>query len=236
MIDHSSTGSGNVTRERILEIAEQLFHERGYGATGVATVLRAAGVRSGSLYHFFRGKEALLLGVLQRHLTLLRVRVFEPVERTTDDPLERVFALLQLYMRNLESSGFTLGCPVGNLALEVTDTIPTARVPIDRYFDTWSSEVQRWLEAAGGRLPADVDRLALARMVLAVMEGGVMQARAHRALGPFTAAVGQFRGYLESLEVRARRERGDSGQSAGGEQRHPDPSRRGINGSAWRTW
>jgi len=236
LIDHSNRGSGSVTRERILEIAEQLFHERGYGATGVATVLRAAGVRSGSLYHFFRGKEALLLGVLARHLALLRIRVFEPVERATDDPLERVFALLQLYMRNLESSGFTLGCLVGNLALEVADTIPTARVPIDRYFDTWSGEVQRWLEAAGGRLPADADRPALARTVLAVMEGGVMQARAHRELRPFAAAVGQLRSYLESLEARARRERTESGQSPSGEGRRPDPTRRGINGSAWRTW
>ncbi len=236
MVDQSNRGSTSATRDRILEIAERLFHERGYGATGVATVLRAAGVRSGSLYHFFRGKEALLLGVLERHLSQLRIRVFEPVERTTADPLERVFVLLDLYRRNLEMTGFTRGCPVGNLALEVSDTIPAARDPIDRYFASWTREVHRWLEAAGDRLPGDLPREALARLVLAVMEGGVMQARAHHGIEPYDAAVGQFKYHMSCMEDRARFERGEGQASGSRESRQRDRSGRGPNGSAWRTW
>ena len=46
------------TRDRILETARRLFHEQGYHATGIATILREAGVNSGSLYHFFESKDA----------------------------------------------------------------------------------------------------------------------------------------------------------------------------------
>lgn len=236
MSNQSSKVSRSVTRERILEIAERLFHERGYSATGVATVLRAAGVRSGSLYHFFRGKENLLLGVLERHLSLLQTRIFTPVERVSDDPVQRVFALLELYRRNLEMSGFTRGCPVGNLALEVGDTIPAARVLIDRYFSAWSDHVCGWLEEAGERLPDDLDRRGLAQMLLTVMEGSVMQSRAHHGLEPFDTAMGQFRSYVDSLEARARAEREESGPSVSGEIGQRNRSRRGPNGSAWRTW
>jgi hypothetical protein len=64
----------------------------------------------------------------------------------------------------------------------------------------------------------------------------VMQAKAHRELGPFAAAVGQFRSYFEALEARARGEHGEEGQSPSGQGQHPDPTRGGVNGSAWRTW
>ncbi len=236
LIDQSTRASKGATRERILEIAEQLFHERGYGATGVATVLRAAGVRSGSLYHFFRGKEALLLGVLERHVSRVRLRVFEPVEGTTADPLQRVIALLDLYRRNLEMSGFTRGCPVGNLALEVSDALPAARAAIGRYFDAWTREVHRWLEAAGERLPSDLEREALARLVLAVMEGGVMQARAHRRIEPYDAVVAQFKYHMRCLEDRARLELADGRRTDRPESQPRNRFGRGPNGSAWRTW
>ena len=54
------------TRERILDAASRLFSERGFDGTPVAEVLSAAGVRSGSLYHFFPSKEALAEAVLAR--------------------------------------------------------------------------------------------------------------------------------------------------------------------------
>jgi AcrR family transcriptional regulator len=50
---------------RMVQTAFQLFHEQGYHATGVATILREAGVNPGSMYHSFAGKEALLEEVLR---------------------------------------------------------------------------------------------------------------------------------------------------------------------------
>jgi TetR/AcrR family transcriptional regulator, transcriptional repressor for nem operon len=45
----------------------QLFREKGYGATSVADLLKAADVNSGSLYNFFPGKQELLLAVLDAY-------------------------------------------------------------------------------------------------------------------------------------------------------------------------
>jgi len=49
------------TRTRLVLTAMRLFWEKGYGSTSVADVLQAAKVNSGSLYHFFPGKQDLLL-------------------------------------------------------------------------------------------------------------------------------------------------------------------------------
>lgn len=194
---------GPDTRQRILEVAFRLFHEQGYHATSVATILREAGINSGSLYHFFPGKEQLLAAVLEWALGALHTEVMGPVEAMTADPVERVFALLGRYRDGMQMFQCRMGCPIGNLALEVADDLPEARVLIHRNFENWASVVKGWLDAAGDRLPAHVDRAQLARFVLTVMEGGIMQARAAGDLGPYDDSVAQFRAYFDALRREA---------------------------------
>ena len=69
-----------------------------------------------------------------------------------------------------------MGCPIGNLALELSDDLPRIRALIDANFRGWTAGVQRWLDEAGDRLPAGTDTAALAEFVLTVMEGGLMGA------------------------------------------------------------
>jgi AcrR family transcriptional regulator len=204
-LNDQSTGKLEAaTRDRIVQVAADLFHEHGFTATGIATVLKKARVKSGSLYHFFPSKEALLEAVLERHIQLLGPTLLSPAEAAVDDPIERVFSLLDLYRRNLKMTGYRRGCPVGNLALEVGDQFPNARMLMERYFGQWADAVLRWLEEARERLPLDVDRDALSRHVLAVMEGGVLQARVQRSVAALDASVAQLRAHLELLEQRAR--------------------------------
>src|ERR1041385_5033801 len=109
------------TREKILRTAFQLFHEQGFHATGVATILREAGVNPGSMYHHFKSKDDLLLKVLEFALDYLIVAVMEPVESVSADPIERIDALLAQYRARMKAAGCRMGCPMGNLALEVSD-------------------------------------------------------------------------------------------------------------------
>jgi AcrR family transcriptional regulator len=187
------------TRERILDAAARLFHEQGYNATGIATILREAKVNSGSLYHFFPSKEALLVGVLERYVEMLRPCVTDHAEAATDDPVGRVFALLAFYRQGLEMTGCAMGCPIGNLALELADDHAEIRGLIDQNFRNWIAVVKGWLDAAGDRLPPSVDRAGLAQFVLTVMEGGIMQARAAQTVEPFDASVAQLRAYFDAL-------------------------------------
>ncbi len=79
-------------------------------------------------------------------------------------------------------------------------------------FTGWVALVQMCFEAAGSRLPADVDRRELAIFALTVMEGGVMQSRTHRTLDAFDASVRRLRDYIDRLEIAAGAENSTTGQ------------------------
>jgi len=187
------------TRERLLSVAMRLFWEKGYNSTSVADILRESDTNSGSLYHYFPTKKDLLVGVLERYRDGIEPMLLLPVWEGIEDPLERVFALLAGYRRLLLDSDFRLGCPIGNVALEIAKPEPEVRERLVQNFEAWTGAVERCMVEAGDRIPGDVDRRALAAFALTAMEGGVMLARAYQDIGPFDAAVDRFRDYMARL-------------------------------------
>jgi TetR/AcrR family transcriptional repressor of nem operon len=187
------------TRERLIEAARQLFLRQGYGGTGVAQILKEAGARSGSLYHFFPTKEDLLLAVLERYLELLCPAVIQPVIERVSDPIERIFGVMDGYRGMLLETEYAWGCPIGNLALEVGQSHPAARRLIAENFSAWREQVRQWIQDASGRLPEHVDPEQLALFVLTTMEGAVMLARTYHSIEPYDVAVTQLRDYFDRL-------------------------------------
>jgi len=181
----------------------ELFYLQGYEASSVADILEKADVNSGSLYYYFSGKQELLLAVLERYKEILWPMVIGPAFAREKDPLDRIFAILEGYREGLLYTVFTGGCPIGNLALEVGDHHPQAREKVAENFSGWCQWIQRCLEEAGDRLPSGLDRQRLAQFVLTVMEGAVMQARAHGSIAPFDASVSQLRTYIDLLQSQA---------------------------------
>src|SRR5579863_5828451 len=82
------------TRDRLIASARFLFWERGFAGTSMAELLAHAQVNSGSFYHFFDSKEALLREVLEGYLHLLRPMVVDPAFAAVREPVERIFAIL----------------------------------------------------------------------------------------------------------------------------------------------
>jgi AcrR family transcriptional regulator len=178
-----------------------LFARKGYGSTSVADILHEADVNAGSLYHFFPGKQDVLLAVLDTYLHGIHPMLLEPAWKGVADPIERVFTLLSHYRAHLVRSECTYGCPIGSLALELHEPDPPVRALLAANFEGWISAIETCFNEAGDRLPADVDRRALAVFALTTMEGGVMLSRTDRTLAPFDQAVGMLRHYVDCLQA-----------------------------------
>ena len=192
------------TRERIVHTALRLFATKGYGSTSVADILQAANVNAGSVYHFFPGKQDILLAVLDAYHRGIRPMLLDPAWKNVDDPVERVFALLGRYRSHLLDSDCTYGCPIGSLALEFHEPDPPVRELLAANFAGWIDAIEQCFVEAGDRFPKSTDRRALAVFALTTMEGGVMLSRTARTLDAFDTAVQSLRDYVECLAVRSK--------------------------------
>jgi AcrR family transcriptional regulator len=201
------------TRSRIVGVAMQLFWEKGYASTSIADILKASNANSGSLYHFFPGKQDLLIAVLDVYLAGIDEMLLKPLWEDVSDPIKRVFALLNGYREHLTVTDCQYGCPIGYLALEIHEPDPPVRERIAANFTQWVDRVETCLNDAGTRLPKNLDRRALAHFVLTTMEGAVMQARTYRTLDAFDASIKQLRAYVDALEAQARNETAKKGEN-----------------------
>jgi TetR/AcrR family transcriptional regulator, transcriptional repressor for nem operon len=187
------------TRERLIDAARYLFWERGFAGTSMAELLAHAEVNSGSFYHFFDSKEALLRAVLEGYLELLTPMIVEPAFAAASDPLGRIFAILAGYRERIVATESRYGCPLGRLALEIDPENAPAHALIARNFSGWTEAIRGCLEEMRGQLPAETDLESLAAFVLVTMEGGVMLARSYRSVEPFDRAVAQLREHFRLL-------------------------------------
>lgn len=191
-------------REKIIQAAMELFWLKGYNSTSIADLLSRTQLNSGSLYHVFPSKQDVLIGVLEAYRDGIEEMLLQPAWGHVEDPIEKIFALLQGYRTMMVESDCTYGCPIGSLALELHEPDPQVRDLLAENFENWTRAVEVCIETAGKRIPRSVDRKALAQFVLTAMEGGVMQARTHRDVSYFDRAVTQLREHFKLLEKAAK--------------------------------
>lgn len=192
-------------RSRIVLAAMELFFAKGYNSTSIADILSRTQLNAGSLYHVFPGKQDVLVAVLEWYRDGIRENLLDLAWEGVDDPIERIFALLDRYHWMIVETDFTFGCPIGSLALELHEADPVVRELLAVNFTNWSDAIVECLEAAEDRLPSGLDRRALAEFVLTVMEGGVMQARTYRDVGYFDRGVAILRDHFDLLLAQAAR-------------------------------
>ena len=137
------------TRNRIVMTAMELFWEKGFQSTSISDILSRTQVHSGSLYHFFPGKQDVLAAVLEAYRDGIEEWLLAPAWSGVDDPIERIFALLAGYRTQLVTTDCTYGCPIGSLALELHEPDPRIRDLLSVNFSNWTAAIERLVETLG---------------------------------------------------------------------------------------
>jgi AcrR family transcriptional regulator len=77
-----TSGEGGPTRERLIEVAERLFAERGFGATSVRHITAEAGCNLAAVNYHFGGKDQLYEEVFRRRLEATRAQRVASIRKT----------------------------------------------------------------------------------------------------------------------------------------------------------
>lgn len=183
------------TKNRIIESATTLMHERGYESVGVAEICQRAGVNKGSFYHFFRTKENLGLAVIEGYWAEHRA-VFEDL-RQTNEPLtelRRFFSTMAEHHRlEKAANGFIRGCLLGNLSLELAPQAPVVQQHLGRIFDEQVAVFAELIDRAikNGDLPQQ-DAQQTAENAIAFLEGVVLISKVRNEPEVISAAEPAF--------------------------------------------
>lgn len=95
-------------RDEILAIAARLIAKRGYSATTVRDIADEAGILSGSLYHHFASKEAMLQEILHGFMDRLLSR-YEQIVAETPDPRAGIDALVECAFETIDREPAAVG-------------------------------------------------------------------------------------------------------------------------------
>ena len=147
-------------QDSLMEIAVGEFITRGYDATSMEDLSRAAGITKSSFYHHFASKEALLRAALDRSLAGLFALLEEP-GATTGTPLQRLRHIVRGQVAVLQRE-----LPYVTLLLRVRGNTESERWALARRreFDARLAELVRAAVEAG-ELRAGVDPILAARML-----------------------------------------------------------------------
>jgi AcrR family transcriptional regulator len=166
------------TRMRLVRAAEQLFRIQGYSGTGLKQLTAAAQAPWGSLYHFFPGGKAELAAAAAAYAGQYYAEGWRRTFQVAVDPAEAVWQVFQGEVRILEGSDYRNGCPIASLAMDVGSLDEGLRRAAQGAFDQWLAVIRDGL-AAHGAPPERAE--ALARFVLAAIEGAIVLARAAKS-------------------------------------------------------
>jgi TetR/AcrR family transcriptional regulator, transcriptional repressor for nem operon len=170
-------------RKTLLWAAYEEIHRQGYQGARVDRILRAAGLTKGAFYHYFPSKLELAYAVVDECISrALEIIWLKPL-REAEDPIERLRSIIQSHevtsRRHAE-----LGCPVNNLAQEMSPVDEGFRQKISAVFQAWQGAIESALRKgqAQGLVRADVDPINTALLILATLEGCIGMGKNARSM------------------------------------------------------
>lgn len=192
---------GERTRRYIVEKTAPVFNAKGFAGTSLSDLTEATGLTKGSIYGNFTNKDEVALAVFDYNFGQVTAYLRERI-LAHENAVDRLLVYPRVYRNFLKIPFLKAGCPVLNTATDADDTHPALKQKAADALTFWrksvEAQVKRGVER--GELKADTDPRQLAVLLMALIEGAIMQAK---LLGRSTE-LGIAMDYLEGIILQAK--------------------------------
>jgi len=162
------------TRSRLVAAAFDEIYENGFQGMRVDEILKRTGLKKGALYHHFSSKLDIAYAVMDEHITdMVNTSWIKPIAEY-DDPIEGITqAILNITQGEADYDYMQKGCPLNNLAQEMSSLDEGFRIRIHTLLQLWISAFDNSLHQgkAKGFVGEDVDTTMAATFIVAILEG-----------------------------------------------------------------
>ena len=202
MPKHAAVKASDATRDKILHAAFVEFYKNGFQGGSLNQIVETAGTTKGALFHHFDGKQQLGYAVVDELIEpLLLARWLDPIADSTDPVSDLKTAFRRFVKEDIESGAWLQGCPLNNLAQEMSPLDEGFRSRIDRLYTIWRKGIATALNRGidSGTVRDDVSTKAVAAMIVAAQMGIWGTGKSSQSKAVMTQATDAFCNYLESL-------------------------------------
>ncbi len=185
----------------LLQAAYEEIHCNGFRGTSLEAILRRAGVTKGALYHHFPNKNALGCAMVDEMLTSgIRERFIEPLEQC-ENPITGLHALCDTFDEAATLELLEQGCPLNNLAQEMSSVDETFRQRIEFVFRTWRESLEKILARGQekGYVRRELNVTQIATFIVATVEGSIGLAKNAQDIRLFRQCIEGMRQYLDII-------------------------------------
>jgi TetR/AcrR family transcriptional repressor of nem operon len=173
-------------KELIFQEGAKIIHLKGFHNTGINEILESAGVPKGSFYFYFKNKEDFglqLIDYLSPHFSSQAQKHLQSPDKLYLKKMSRFFDEFQIYY---EKQGCKMGCPIGNLALEMGDLNEKFREKLDEVLESMKRSVLEFLKGAqdNREISPDLDLMEVSDFIINSWEGALLRMKARGDISP----------------------------------------------------
>jgi TetR/AcrR family transcriptional repressor of nem operon len=189
------------SRTRILDAALAVLREKGYTATTVDDLCRAAGVTKGSFFHHFESKEAAVLAAISHWNEGTGALFAGAPYWGVEDPRERLLAYLDFRAAMVRGELPEFTCLLGTLVQEVFKNHPALQRACGAGIEAHAQTLETTVEAARAKYApqAEWNAADLARYTQTVLQGGFVLAKAMNDPAVVLDAIEHLHRYVQQL-------------------------------------
>jgi TetR/AcrR family transcriptional repressor of nem operon len=196
------------TRERLLQAAYREVHRSGFQSAGIDTILAATNVTKGALYYHFESKEALGYAIVEEIVAgLVRDRWLRPMQEGTD-PIDTLIGIVRA--TSVRPEDVRDGCPLVNLAQEMSPLDEQFRKRLERIFHAWQDGIAMALRRGQSQRTVRRDLVPeeTASFLIAMYEGYVLLVKNAQDAKVWNVGIKNIVGWLKSLRPPGNHKRG----------------------------
>jgi TetR/AcrR family transcriptional repressor of nem operon len=191
---------------KLLDAAVTAIRHRGYAATSVDDICRAAGFSKGAFFHHFKSKEDLAFAAAE-HFADYADALFDAAPfMNLEDPRARVLAYLDFRKSILRGDPGDYACLLGTIVQEAHETHPALRDACGGHIEDHAERIARDLAAAKMIYAPDADWRpeSVALFTQAVLQGAFILAKAKDGSRVAADCLDHLSDYVERLLPRGR--------------------------------
>ena len=170
------------TKNRIIQIASLIFHEKGYANTSMSDILSATGLSKGGIYGNFNSKEEIALEAFKYNTRLLFERGKQLINNNKLTSIEKLYSLLKLHYKSLNDPRLTGRCPVLNTAVEAHQISPELNAKVAEVMDQWLKSLEKIMREGMKKqeIKDNINPEYYAGLFISLIEGGILLSNVRR--------------------------------------------------------